>query len=203
VDGISDQQIHRFMELSLIYYGCFFALGVFLWLSLLDRMSFVRCVLMVSFTIGCFINIQSKGAFAIWMLAVVAIALSVRFNSLLSANPQVAYLARVLGLTAYPLYLWHNAIGAALIGFLFRSGVDEYTALIVAISFVVSASLAIAVSVEPKLQKWLKSKMEDMSGRFAVGGSLTQPVAPPFLATSCAVIENRGAAASRAARTGS
>src|SRR6185437_2257315 len=107
----------------------FFALGVFLWLSLLNRMSISRSVLMVCFTAGCIMSIHGKGSCVIWLL---------------------------------------DVIGAALIGLLLRFGVNRYVALIFAISFVMSATTAIAISVEPKLQKWLRSKIDHMSVSFAL-----------------------------------
>ncbi len=168
IPGISARYIESFMQLSLIHFGCFFSLGVFLWLSLLNRISFSRCVLMVCFTVGCITNIHGKGSCAIWLLAVIGIVFSVRFNSLLSANRKVVRLARVLGLATYPMYLWHDVIGAALIGLLLRFGVNRYVALIIAIGFVMSSTMVIAISVEPKLQKWLRSKIDQLSASFAL-----------------------------------
>lgn len=167
--GISLRYIEGIMQLSLVYFGCFFALGVFLWLSLLNRISISRCLLMICFTVGCIINIQGKGSCAIWLLALIGIVVSVRFNSALSANRKIVRLARVLGLTTYPMYLWHDVIGAAFIGLLVQFGLNRYVALIFAIGFVTSATVVIAVSVEPKLQKWLKSKIDHGSVTFALG----------------------------------
>ena len=136
--------------------------------TLRNRLSISRCVLMICFAVGCIINIQGKRSCAIWLLALIGIVFSVRFNPLLSANRKVVRLARMLGLTTYPMYLWHDVIGAALIGLLLRFGLNRYVALIFAIGFVVSATVVIAVSVEPKLQKWLRSKIDHMSVTFAL-----------------------------------
>ena len=86
-----------------------------------------------------------------------------RLNPILVANPKIAFLARVLGLTTYPLYLSHQVIGAALIGYLFRSGLNQYVALIFSIAVVVSMSAVIALVFEPIAQGWLRSKIDHIN----------------------------------------
>jgi peptidoglycan/LPS O-acetylase OafA/YrhL len=166
IDTIADYKIERLKELFLIEHGCFFALGVFLWLSLFDRLSFTRCVLIACFGIGCLAGIRSVGQCIIWTSAVLSIALSVRFNSFIGANSKVAFLARVIGLTTYPLYLLHNIIGAALIGYLVRSGLNQYAALLFTIAAVVSLSAAIAVVFEPIAQRRLRTKIDHIRASF-------------------------------------
>jgi peptidoglycan/LPS O-acetylase OafA/YrhL len=166
IDAIADYNIERLRQLFLIEHGCFFALGVFLWLSLFDRVSFTRCVLIACFGIGCLAGATSVGQCIIWTSAVLSIALSVRLNSFIGANPKVAFLARVLGLTTYPLYLSHNIIGGALIGYLVRSGLNQYAALLSAIAAVVSLSAAIAVVFEPAAQRWLRNRIDRIKASF-------------------------------------
>jgi peptidoglycan/LPS O-acetylase OafA/YrhL len=165
---LSPQGEDLVLQFFLISYGSFFALGVFLWLSLLDRVTIIRCVLIACLAVGCLAQIKfennSIGACIIWLLAVLAISLSVRFNSVLAGNPKVAYTARVLGLTTYPLYLLHNGVGAALIGFLFRSGLNRYAALTLGIEVVVVASVAIALVLEPMLKKRVGFMLNNAAG---------------------------------------
>jgi peptidoglycan/LPS O-acetylase OafA/YrhL len=66
----------------------------------------------------------------------------------------------------YPLYLLHDVVGAALMGYLFRSGLNRYTALILSIAAVISVSAAIAVVVEPIFQKLLRSKIDHAHASF-------------------------------------
>lgn len=156
---LSPQGENLVLRYFLVSYGCFFALGVFLWLSLLERPTLLRTLLIALFTAGCLAQINldknSVGACVVWLVAVLAIPLSVGLNSTLAGNPNVAYAARVLGLTTYPLYLLHDGVGAALIGYLYRSGFDRYVALGIGIIAVVSASVAIALMLEPLLKRQL------------------------------------------------
>jgi peptidoglycan/LPS O-acetylase OafA/YrhL len=161
--AISDEHLDRLRELFLIEHGCFFALGVFLWLLLFDRVTFNRCLLIFCFGLGGVAGIKSIGQSVIWLSAVLAIALSVRFNSLISASATVAVPARVLGLTTYPLYLLHNVVGAALIGFLVRSGLNPYAALLTAMTVVLSLAITIAVAFEPLAQRWLRSTIDRLT----------------------------------------
>jgi peptidoglycan/LPS O-acetylase OafA/YrhL len=143
----------RIMQLSLIYYGCFFALGVYLWLSFCERITAVRMTWMGVFVIGCYLSIGSRPGFFLWSLAVLAIAISIQCNAQLGANPKINSVVRLLGLTTYPLYLLHDVVGAALIGRLVQLGVNPYSALVVSIAAVVVASIVIAAFVEPAIQK--------------------------------------------------
>lgn len=165
---LSPQGEDLVLRFFLINYGCFFALGVFLWLSLLDRATPLRSFLIAGFAVGCLAQINfemhSIAACIVWLLAVLGILLSVRFNSVVAGNPNIAYAARVLGLTTYPLYLLHDGVGAALIGYLYRSGLNRYAALMIGIAVVTAAAVAIALLLEPMVKRRLGFAIDSAAG---------------------------------------
>ena len=140
-----------------VHYGCFFALGVFIWLALFDKLTIGRCVIMTILVVSCFWQIGFRYGCAIWFVCVIAIAVSVLFNERLVGIKRAA---RVLGLTSYPLYLLHSVVGAALIGALFRAGVDKYIAVVIGLATVMSVAVFIAVAIEPQFQRWLRSAID-------------------------------------------
>lgn len=150
----------RPLQLLLIYHGCFFAMGLYLWLILLNRLKVMLALVCAPILIGCLLSIwmerHSYAECAIWTAAVVAIWPAVHFNKLLHRSDRLARIARYLGLMTYPLYLIHDVVGAAMIGWLARSGIDRYAALATATVMVLLSAAAIALWLEPRLQRWLR-----------------------------------------------
>ncbi len=170
--------IERCAQLLLIDHGCFFALGVFLWLTLLKKTTAPRIGLMICFAIGALASIaswskslavMSRETFnpslppAIWILSVAMIALSVRFNNLGAQGTRIPTIARALGLASYPLYLIHDLIGAAALGWLCRAGVDKYAALLAVVLALTAAALAIALVIEPRARALLRLGLDGAS----------------------------------------
>src|SRR5262249_1335333 len=143
-----------------VHYGCFFALGVFIWLALFNKVTIGRCTIMATLVVICFWQIQSRGGCVILLVSVVAIAASVLSNERLVG---VKRAARVLGLTAYPLYLLHNVVGTALIGALFRAGLNKYIALAIGLATVMTMAVSVAVTIEPLFQRWLRSAIDHIT----------------------------------------
>jgi peptidoglycan/LPS O-acetylase OafA/YrhL len=168
----------RLGQLSLAYYGVFFGLGVFLWLTLLKKVTWTRVLIVGCFTVGGLLSIWLAypnflsvrlSACTVWLLSIAAICGSVKLNGMLLRRPVIAVGARILGLTTYPLYLLHDIVGAALIGWLIRSGIGQYTALALSVSTVMLLAGLIATIVEPAVQNWLKSLIDSFGRRFDAG----------------------------------
>lgn len=164
----------RFLELSLLRHGCFFALGVFLWLSLLRRLTFLRLGLMMCFSIGALasiwfwskpLSVMSGGALSpfvpgtVWMLAIAATVVSVMNNRFLHERRGFSEIARVLGLTTYPMYLLHDLVGAACFGWLVRMGINQYLALLAVVFGTSSLAASIAMELEPRTQAVLRTQV--------------------------------------------
>jgi peptidoglycan/LPS O-acetylase OafA/YrhL len=180
----------RWLELILVDHGCFFAFGVFLWLSLLKEASAVRCGFMACFAVGGLISIwmwsfdyalNAAVPCAAWILSVVVIILSVWGNRFLQANKRFSKAARVLGLTTYPLYLLHNLVGGAVFGWLFRMGTNKYGALLGALGTVLALALAIAVILEPRLQAGLRFCIDRITIAIAQFGAFRMLTNRPVL----------------------
>ena len=165
----------RCLQLILLDHGCFFALGVFLWLSLLKRFTAVRLLLMAWFSIGGFASIwfwseplsaMSGGAMSplapgmVWIVSVAGVALSVKFNASIWGKGRFTSAARVIGLTTYPMYLLHDLVGAAAFGWLLRLGVNKYWALLSVLFAVSALALLIAIRIEPVVQAGLRDALD-------------------------------------------
>ncbi len=170
----------RCLEISLVDHGCLFALGVFLWLSLLKKPTLLRFGLMACFASGALASIwfwskplsaMSDGALnpfvpsGVWIASVAGLIFSVKQNYLLQDNMRLSGAARVLGLMTYPLYLLHDLVGAAAFGWLFRMGADKYWALLGVLAAIMALALAIAVQLEPRLQAGLRVCVDRIIGK--------------------------------------
>jgi peptidoglycan/LPS O-acetylase OafA/YrhL len=173
----------RIMELSLIYYGCFFALGVYLWLSFYQGLTGLQKLYVGVFIIGCYLNIESRGAFILFVAAVLAMILSIRFNDQFGINSRINTTLRILGLTTYPLYLLHDVVGAAIIGRLVQAGISPYPALIISLIIVLGISSSIAMMIEPQVRAHTASCLALISERFrnvwfAINSTVKRPSVP-------------------------
>jgi peptidoglycan/LPS O-acetylase OafA/YrhL len=161
--GATGPHWDRPLDLLLVHHGCFFALGVFLWLSLLKRLTIGRLGMIACFCVGCFLSIHEIKPCLIWATSVLGIIVSVRVNSKLASRKELASVIRLLGLTTYPLYLLHQLVGAAAIGWLFRHGFEKHFAVLTSAILVMVGSFVIATAIEPRLQVWLKGQMDRRS----------------------------------------
>lgn len=173
-------QDSRVADLLLLNHGMFFALGVFLWLQLIKQSSLQHIFWCCLFTVAGLIQIaavgsafDAKGAdmpllvpMAIWLLALGIIILSVLANPVFVKAPAwISTTLRRMGLMTYPLYLLHQNVGLALIGQLTKTGIHPYIALGIGISFALSASWAISVYLEPRVQKGMKTFLLELQGK--------------------------------------
>jgi len=172
--------------LLLLNHGMFFALGVFLWLQLMKKPTHQNIFWCCVFTAAGCVQIaatvsgfDAKGAdmplllpMAIWLLALGIIILSVMFNPVFVQAPVwVRTTLRRMGLMTYPLYLLHQNVGLAMIGQLTKIGVHPYISLGIGVGFVLSASWAISVYLEPHVQKAMKSVLNNLADKTNLGTS--------------------------------
>jgi peptidoglycan/LPS O-acetylase OafA/YrhL len=87
----------------------------------------------------------------VWLACVALLTWSV-LGPARSRSPLIRTKMRLLGLATYPLYLVHNIVGAYALGALFRSGLDPYFALMLAMILCLAASLIFARWLEPPLK---------------------------------------------------
>ncbi|HUZ92359.1 MAG TPA: hypothetical protein VMU78_10750, partial [Methylocella sp.] len=183
-------------KLFLVHNGSEFVLGVFLYFILFIELTSFRlavvanCFLGSCAQISCYILSQPASIHGgvvtwlpviIWIVAVLAMIMSVRFNALIknrlkSAMPAV----RQLGLLTYPLYLIHSPLGLVVMQRAYQFTHSPTLALIAAIMAVLLAATAILLT-EPFLRAMVKLPVRrgvDYAQGWVSGARLTEPTSP-------------------------
>ncbi len=176
--GTLHDYVHRVLNqisprnVTLIPYGCYFALGVLLWDCLLRRADWKRLAAIAMCLAGGTLEIRHHsattseylmvsfpwwGGVLLWYATVAVIVLSTIGNSRLQAalGPRGVKLFRTMGLLTYPLYLLHNRIGT-LIALWFARWTGYPVALALAVLAVFTLAYVMAMKVDPHVQRILK-----------------------------------------------
>src|SRR4051794_4742392 len=158
----------------LLSHGCFFALGIWLFISAnrqltaLEQVAIaVTCLsgaaeiyFFASFFLTSIPAIADQSALVpitVWAAAVLLIALAANRHrrSAGIASPKAPAYLRTLGLITYPLYLTHNVIGTAIIRALVEAGWDATSAVWMALGLLVLVCWLICAKVEPAVRSTL------------------------------------------------
>src|SRR5690606_35266587 len=91
---------------------------------------------------------------AVWLLSLVLIVIAVKRP--LTANEPHMKALRTIGLATYPIYLIHDVVGAAMISYLVRLGIEQQISLIIVMLCVVGISVSLTVHVEARMVWILK-----------------------------------------------
>jgi len=160
----------RLVELFLVRHGCFFALGVMLWLANERGWSALRIATTIGAIATGLVEIYYSALehdfgpkpdavipALVWLSALAMIGLSVRANAGFHklAGTRGAALLRTLGLATYPLYLLHQLIGSAVMAALWRMGVPQPICLAVAVVSMLALSILVARVAEP----WVAARL--------------------------------------------
>lgn len=181
-EGLKLVHESRWLQTLLVQHGVFFALGVLLWSSLIQRRSASNTIWIVGFCVAGCLQVASHAQFAniefhtdyaavvpclVWLGAVGALILAVKHNHRLHQLPvRVVRMIQAGGAMTYPLYLLHQVVGAALMGWLVRGGTNRWAALGVAMASMLFAAWIIATYLEPRLQAVTKGAIDGAWGRF-------------------------------------
>ena len=148
----------RLLDLLLVHHGCFFGLGVMIWLLRFRGRTTLRLSLFGLFFLGGAIEITNaamvmgtKVSLEISYLApLVMFALAVIFICWTLKTGRLEHRAlRPIGLMTYPLYLIHNVVGGYLLGRLMAVGVSYPVAIALVCLTMIVASWGVAVYLEP------------------------------------------------------
>ena len=172
----------REMELLLLHHGCFFALGIFLWLHLFKQKCQSNIFWFLLFTLaGCLqiyaVTLSFHYRYALvqpvilpvvlWLVAMACIIAAIIRNDLVSRMPAwVLGSLRRMGLMTYPLYLLHQTAGLALMGGLVKIGIAPIAALCMTILLAFVSAWAVSTLLEPPLQKLSKNLLVRLKVRF-------------------------------------
>ncbi len=159
---------------TLVPHGCYFALGVLLWDSLLRRTDAKRLAAMAVCLAGGLLSIRIANrttaahfsmtapwwpAAALWLgsiaLIIVGTLRNGRIQQALGKRGVAAF--RTMGLVTYPLYLLHHRIGSFVT--LWLAGYVGYPAgLAIGISVVAGLAYVMATRIDPPIQRVLKRR---------------------------------------------
>jgi peptidoglycan/LPS O-acetylase OafA/YrhL len=158
----------------LLCHGCFFALGIWLFISANRKLTapeqFAVVVTCVSgcaeiyyfssyvLTIPAISNQSALVPIAVWAAAVLLIAFAANKSrrSAGTASPEAPAYLRTLGLITYPLYLTHNVTGSAIIRVLIDAGLDASLAVWASIAMLVLVCWFICAKIEPAIRRLLR-----------------------------------------------
>ncbi|QPF94626.1 acyltransferase family protein [Bradyrhizobium commune] len=157
----------------LLTHGCFFALGIWLFISANRKLTALEQVAVAitclsgaaeiyffaSFFLTSIPAIADQSALvpiAVWAAAVLLIAFianrSRNRRAAGIASPEAPAYWRTLGLITYPFYLLHNITGSAIIHFLVDAGLDATAALWIQLGLLVPVCWFISAKVEPAVR---------------------------------------------------
>ena len=161
--GWSDFAETRWLQLVLVHHGCFFAVGVLLWLMRFKALTASRLAFCLLFLGGGVLQIASSvdvhsikveavmpyaPPILIFLVAIALMAWSLRLDLSWSGW-------RRLGLMTYPLYLIHDVIGAAMLGAMIRTGAPYLLSMVVVGATMIAASWLVATEAEPRIRRLL------------------------------------------------
>lgn len=157
---------------SLLLHGCFFAVGVFLYLSLVQRLTVFRCIALFGFTAGCVAEViwhdrvasavtsmPPEPALPLWLwfgaisLLVTAVLLNGKLHSRIGRRG--SRVTRQIGVATYPLYLLHSKLGQVAIGGLHRK-VGYGPALLFAAILMTGLAVLVSMYLEPLIRRPLQ-----------------------------------------------
>jgi exopolysaccharide production protein ExoZ len=168
-------------RLLLLNYGIYFSLGIFIREWSAGRLRAWMWPAVAICLVGAFLEIRHHAvgmgervtlspvaladrwhvAVAVFVAAVIAIVLSVRFRSLFYRLPTwVLAGLRSAGLATYPLYLLHFSVGIAMTRFLVLAGVPAPWALLLTVATLTWAALVVATRIEPAIRRGLRSILD-------------------------------------------
>lgn len=169
------------------YYGCQFAIGIYIWRLSQGRMSRVSWLGFICALGTGVAQIYMAGentsdrtlaavghpfspfpAISIWVAGLIFIVASVGYGERISRLPgSLLKSVKTLGAMTYPLYLLHFAIGVQLLDWLTDLGMTPLMALALAVAIVCALSLAVCKWGEPPIRSALRSVFDRFGQRAA------------------------------------
>jgi exopolysaccharide production protein ExoZ len=160
----------------LLRYGCFFGVGMFMWLSTVRRLRAREWLAAAIGVVACCLEIVLRSAgvalvethtgvpmspiipLTIWLAVVALMFVFARTPERFTPRAQRSRaVLQHLGKMTYPLYLTHSVVGAGVMRLLIEAGVDRWAALAVGASAMLLAASLIALLAEPAVRNLLRT----------------------------------------------
>ena len=164
-------------------YGCFFALGIWMWLSTVRALKTIDWLGMLMATATCMLEIALRAQemtkfevpsgvvipvitpVVLWVAVVLFIFIIAHAPESFAPTSKPSRDAmKHLGQMTYPLYLTHSVVGAFLIRTLVNHGVNPWPALAMAMLSALMLSHLVAGYAEPAVRRRLRSLWERAEG---------------------------------------
>lgn len=174
----------RYLQLLLVQHGCLFALGVVFYASCSHGLTAWRIAKIAALTAFCILEIIGQNgiitraagldlpptpAIAAWLIAMAAIAFSIRHNqALIRWLGPVASQCRFIGKMTYPLYLIHNSVGLSVVA-LTAASLGVW-----AIALALVAAVAAAGFIQAFAEPWVRSNLSHVIDRRLSADPLTK-----------------------------
>jgi peptidoglycan/LPS O-acetylase OafA/YrhL len=171
------------INLTLLRYGVFFALGMLVWLMMEKRITTAGWIALGIALALAAVEIDRRAAevapmlarsarqttanttglavasCVVFYLAFLAILLSVHFNRRFPTNQSLRGAVRMLGLATYPFYLLHESVGGLVLTAAIAIRLPFLLGVFAALAVIGAISLLIAGRLEPALRGWLRRLM--------------------------------------------
>ncbi|MBM3927588.1 MAG: acyltransferase [Sphingomonadales bacterium] len=166
---------NRLIQLTLLPYGCFFALGIMIRVVQRQGATCGRVLTMIALAAACVAEIFAHagefapgGGMVGWALAlfaagVLVILFAERWQDRLATRVP-ARIAVSLGLTTYPLYLLHQEVGRTAARWADGAGIDRGVAVAAALTITLALALWIATRVEPAMRRVMSAAVSRFRG---------------------------------------
>jgi peptidoglycan/LPS O-acetylase OafA/YrhL len=155
----------RYLDLSLIHHGPWFALGINVWLAQRTGYGARAVSILIAVIGGCLqgahhslfeTKLEPMYEIAFSLVGFMCVAGAACHHTRFTVNNVTASLYRKIGIATYPLYLLHDYIGKKIIydSGLFPSSAGKVAASCVIAALMVWLALTIAGVVEPVVKTW-------------------------------------------------
>jgi exopolysaccharide production protein ExoZ len=153
----------------LLQHGCYFAIGIALYLMQGRRIDWHMCLLILICVATAFFHIRNTAAaeaagnglaqyhwtaFMVWALAVTLIGISLVYRQKIAeCLHRLSAACRMLGLLTYPLYLLHVHVGGLALILAFHSTGDAPVAIVAGFIASIAASILVVYGFEPPVRR--------------------------------------------------
>ena len=169
-DGAMGETAER---LSLLRFGCHFALGGFIWMWSRGGFKWRHVPFLGMAVVACLREISWMAAgkavgnplahaclaAAVWAVAIVAIVLAVAFNGSVAKFWSTGA-TRTIGLATYPLYLTHDVVGRYVLQI---SNLAPQLRVLTAVIVACAVAFIISIALEPGLQRALRIWLDKLA----------------------------------------